>query len=67
MGETEIKSFLEDLAINKNVSSPTKNQALNGILFRYKDILKKDIGWINNIKSVKRIKQLPVVFSKKEA
>lgn len=62
----EIKNFLNYLVIERHVSSSTQNQALQGILYLYKNILKKDIGWIENIKHARRIKHLPVVFSKKE-
>ncbi len=66
MGAEEIKAFINNLAINNHVSSATQNQALQGILFLYKNILNKDVGWIENIKRSSRIKHLPVVLSKKE-
>jgi len=66
MGTEEIKSFINNLATNHHVSSSTQNQALQGILFLYKNVLKKDIGWINEIKRTTRVKHLPVVFSKRE-
>ncbi len=67
LGAEEIKNFLNHLAINKHVSASTQNQALQGILFLYKKILKKELGWIKDIKNVKRVKHLPVVFSRHEA
>ena len=67
MGGEEIKSFLNHLVIEKNVSASTQNQAMQGILFLYKNILKQDVGWVEDIKRSARIKHLPVVFSKKEA
>ena len=66
MGAEEIKSFVENLVTNHHVSSATQNQALQGILFLYKNILNKDVGWIENIKRLSRVKHLPVVLSKKE-
>jgi integron integrase len=66
MGAEEIKSFVDNLVTNHNVSSATQNQALQGILFLYKNILNKDVGWIENIKRSSRVKHLPVVLSKKE-
>jgi integron integrase len=66
MGKEEIGKYLNHLAVNQNVSSSTQNQALQGILFLYKNILKKDIGWIEEIKMAARVKHLPVVFSKRE-
>ena len=53
---------------NKNyLTGSTQNQALQGILFLYKNILKKDVGWIEDIKRVARVKHIPVVFSRDEA
>jgi integron integrase len=67
LGAESIKNFLNHLAVVKNVSSSTQNQALQGILYLYKNVLKKDVGWIEEIKHVKRKKHLPVVFSRNEA
>ena len=66
MGAEEIKVFINDLATNKNVSGSTQNQALQSILFLYKNILTKDVGWIEEIKFVHRKKHLPVVLTKDE-
>jgi len=66
MDAKEVSAFLSHLAIDKNVSSATQNQALQAILYLYKNILKKDIEFINEVSRAKRIKHLPVVFSKTE-
>ncbi len=66
MGAEEIKAFINNLVTNHHVSSATQSQALQGILFLYKNILTKDVGWIENIKRSSRVKHLPVVLSKKE-
>lgn len=66
LGKEEIQKFLNYLAIERHVSSSTQNQALQAILFLYKKIIIKEIGWLDGIKHVKRIKYLPVVFSKSE-
>ena len=66
MGKEEIQKFVNYLAIEKHVSASTQNQALQGILYLYKNVLMKDVGWIEDIKRATRIKHLPVVFSKKE-
>ncbi len=47
LGPEEIKNFLNYLAEKRKVSASTQNQALQGILFLYKNILKKDVGWID--------------------
>jgi integron integrase len=67
MAETEIRQFLSHLAIEKQVASSTQNQALNALLFLYRDILKKSLGRIGDIERAKREKHIPVVFAKEEA
>lgn len=49
MGEKEIGEFLSYLAEKKNVAGATQNQALNAIIFLYKNIIRKDIGQIEKI------------------
>lgn len=66
LGAEEIKNFINHLAVSRHVSSSTQNQALQGILFLYKNILGREVGWIDNIKHATRVKHLPVVFSKRE-
>jgi Phage integrase, N-terminal SAM-like domain len=44
MGEKEIGQFLSGLATDRQVSASTQNQALNAILFLYRDVLRKEIG-----------------------
>ena len=44
MGAKEIRSFINHLAVQKNVSASTQNQALQAILFLYKEVIKKEIG-----------------------
>ncbi|MCX6170592.1 MAG: integron integrase [Ignavibacteriales bacterium] len=66
LGPEEIKNFITHLAVKRHVSSSTQNQALQGILYLYKNILKKEVGWIDDIKHAARVKHLPVVFSKSE-
>jgi integron integrase len=67
MGKEHIQKFINYLAIERHVASSTQNQALQSILFLYKRILNKDPGWINDLKHIKRIGHLPVVFSKGES
>src|SRR3972149_2816208 len=66
MGAEEIKTFINNLAVNHHVSSSTQNQALQSILYLYKNILKKDVGWIEEIKFTHRKRHLPVVLTKEE-
>lgn len=52
--------------MDQKVSGSTQNQALNAILFLYREILKQDLeGRINAIRA-KRPKRLPTVLSQEE-
>ena len=43
MGNFEIERFLNHLAVNRQVSAATQNNALCAIIFLYRYIIKKDI------------------------
>jgi integron integrase len=66
MGENEIGRFLSSLATDSHVSASTQNQALNALLFLYREILNKDIGYLNGIVRAKRPHRLPVVLTRQE-
>jgi integron integrase len=66
MGETEIGQFLSSLAANSHVGASTQNQALNALLFLYRDVLKKEIGYVNGVIRAKRPHRLPVVLTRQE-
>lgn len=67
LGKDDIRKFLNYLATERNVSASTQNQALQGILFLYKEIINKDVGWIDDIERPTKPKHIPVVFTKTEA
>lgn len=66
MGATEVSAFLSSLAITAKVSASTQNQALNAILFLYRDVLKITLPWLENVQRAKRPKHLPVVLTREE-
>lgn len=66
MGETEIGRFLSSLATDLRVSASTQNQALNALLFLYREVLSKDIGYVNGVVRAKRRQRLPVVLTRQE-
>ena len=65
MGKEEIKSFLTHLAVDKNVAAATQNQALNAILFLYREVLKIELRNVGAYLRAKRSKRLPTVLTKK--
>jgi integron integrase len=66
MGEKEIAQFLSSLASELHVSASTQNQALNAILFLYREVLRKEIGYIDGVVRAKRSHRLPVVLTRQE-
>jgi len=67
MGKKEIEEFLTHLAVDKNLSPTTQNQAFNAILFLYKEVLNIDTSkWNIQALRAKRKEHLPVVLTKEE-
>lgn len=66
MAETEVTQFLTHLAREGKVAASTQNQALSALLFLYKEVLKQEIGWLDQVERAKRPARLPVVLTKEE-
>lgn len=66
MGGEEVNAFLTHLAVKERVSASTQNQALSGLLFLYRYVLKKDLDDIGPVVRARRPKRLPVVLTKEE-
>jgi integron integrase len=66
MAEGEVTQFLTHLARDRDVAPSTQNQALSALLFLYKDVLKQDIGWLENVERARRPAKMPVVLSHAE-
>jgi integron integrase len=66
MAEPEIGRFLSSLAIDRQVSASTQNQAFNALLFLYNEVLKKNAGLIDGVVRAKRPHRLPVVLTQDE-
>ena len=66
MGAAHVKAFSEHLAINLHVSASTQNQALNALVFLYREIIHQDFGDLGDVLRASRPKRLPVVLSRPE-
>jgi len=66
MGVAEVEAFLTYLAKEGNVSSSTQNQALNALLFLYRNVLQIDLPVPLHALRAKRSEHLPTVLSKDE-
>jgi integrase len=66
MGAAEVSQFLTWLAVEKQVSASTQNQALNAIVFLYRRVLDIQLESIENVIRAKRSRRIPVVFARGE-
>jgi site-specific recombinase XerD len=66
MNEAEIGRFLSSLATDCRVSASTQNQALNVLLFLYREVFGKETGYVNGVVRAKRPRRLPVVLTRQE-
>lgn len=67
MGGPEVEAFLTYLAVERDVAAATQAQALAAILFLYKEVLRVELPWLDNIVRAKRPQRLPTVLSQDEA
>jgi integron integrase len=66
MGEAEVRAFLTDLAVKRGVVAATQNQALNALLFLYREMLGVEMGWVDGFERAKRSQRVPIVLSQAE-
>lgn len=66
MGQVEVEGFLSMLANEKQVSPATHRQALNALLFLYRQVLGVELPWMNDIGRPPERKRIPVVLSPQE-
>ena len=66
MGAIEVRAFLTDLAAQRRVSAATQNQALNALVFMYRDVIGGELGWIGDFERAPRSERVPVVLSRDE-
>lgn len=64
-GESQIRAFLTQLAVEGNVAPNTQNQAKSALLFLYRQVLNREIGFLDVVPADKP-QRLPVVLSREE-
>jgi integron integrase len=62
MGKVEIEGFLTHLAVEKNVAASTQNQALQALLFLYREVLEQPLAFNIQAMRAKRPQRLPTVL-----
>jgi integron integrase len=66
MGEAEVRAFLTDLAVRRQVGAATQNQALNALLFLYREVLGVEMDWVDGFEQAQRSRRVPVVLNQEE-
>lgn len=64
LGVDGIVPFLTYCAESRRVSASTHMQALSALLFLYRDVYGKDVGYLKKLRSVKRLATVPVVLAR---
>jgi integron integrase len=66
LSDNDIKEFLTFLAVKKNVSASTQNQAFNALIFIFRHVLKKEPGNIKDTIRARQKQHIPDVLSRDE-
>ena len=66
MGGAGAESFLSHLAVVQRVAAATQNQALQALIFLYRNVLDQRLPWLENVTRAAQPKRLPVVLSVEE-
>ena len=66
MGPDEVREYLTHLAVARKVAASTQNQALCALIFLYKQVLGRELGFVTDIVRAQTPKRLPIVLSRDE-
>lgn len=61
-----VPTFLNYLALEQNVAAATQAQALNALIFLYREVLEMDLGILDGFKRARASRKLPVVLTRSE-
>src|SRR5262245_22989607 len=66
MSQQQVREFLGHLAVARNVAVSTQNQALNALVFLYREVLHRPFGELGEFERPQRRERLPVVLTRAE-
>jgi integron integrase len=66
MGQREIEAYLTHLALQENVSASTQNQALNALVFLYRNVLGQEVEFDLHAVRARRSKHVPTTLTREE-
>ena len=64
--EGEVSRFLNHLAVQREVSASTQTQALNALVFLYRDVLEAPLDNLPGFNRIQQRQRIPVVMSPSE-
>ena len=65
-GGDDVRKFLEYLAVEGRVAAGTQRQALNALVFLYREVLQLDLGDLSGYTRARAGKRIPVVLSQQQ-
>jgi integrase len=66
MGAAEVEAFLSHLAMDRQVSASTQNQAKAALLYLFRQVLGVELPWLDEVVQARRPQRLPVVLTPTE-
>ena len=64
--ESDVAQFLNHLAVKREVSASTQTQALNALVFLYRDVLETPLDKMPGFNRIQQYQRIPVVMSPSE-
>jgi integron integrase len=65
-GAEEVRAFLSELAVQQQVAASTQKQALNALVFFFREALQRDLGELGEFRRPRPTARIPVVLSRGE-
>jgi integrase len=65
-GEADIAAFLDHLALNQRLSASSQRQALNALVFLFREVFKRELGDFSEYRRAQVRPHLPVWLSREE-
>ncbi|WP_295636305.1 integron integrase [uncultured Methylibium sp.] len=66
LGPADVEAFLSHLATERGVAAATQGQARSALLFLYKEVLRIDLPWLDDVVGARPSRRLPVVLTPRE-
>ena len=57
LGPPQVRAFLDQLAVGRHLSASSQNQALNALLFLYRQVLGLELGELGSVERARRPKR----------